>query len=593
MSLLFEQFDTNLLPANTLHSIMVLCGLNDNDQPNPNPDGIGSTAARIADDIFMNNFEKCLLMSPEELESDLTFLSKLPVNAIYCTSSVRTKLKAFVAWTKCCFHFGVHPEETTFPVGESLEIVTQAARLVNFSKASKLMAQTASPGPFKTSMDWASWSNIFTNFLHQIPSTHGYPLSYVLCNDEDRFIDPQAGFDLLEISKNALPLDGCSFAIDSLQVHTYIQTFIAGNAKAESAVGRHHQNPCGRADWIALRAVYEGTGAFKLELQEAERVLDTMFYHSEKPNGLNWSTFAMKLTNAFNDVNNSCAPGTVAYDDIRKIKHVLKKTSSVPVLQGYITQITRDLADPGCTLTFEQVLAQMQNAVTLAPKKDNRVIQSTNSGRGGQGGRGGGRGRGNSTQVQRGGNGRGGRGGKGNTIGNRSRNHPDAYILTLMNGKVISAHPSYLFTTQEMAQMHPTNKQTIFNKRKEYRESRQVSQTGTQGTQAAGTQSGGLQLPVGWIPNPNGNDAQSVISQVTQQIGMALSQVGATMGGRNEEANKRGNRNLSPVYSIHKVARDSRYLSAVRHNTPKENVYASNSAIRTQTRVVRGQILSS
>lgn len=573
MAQLLERFDVILLPPNTVHSIMVLCGLADNDQPNPNPDNIGSTAERVATDVFMDNFEKCLLMSFTDLETDLTLLSKLPVNPIFITSGARTKLKAFVEWTKYCFHFGFHPEETLFPVHESLEIVRQAGRLADFVKRSKFMATTATPGPFKANMDWSSWSQLLVNFLRQIPSAEGYPLSYILRDEDEPFYDPNAGFDAMQISIRALPLNGKSFEADTLQVHTYIQTFIAGNVKAESAITTHRAQPCGRTDWKSLRAVYEGVGAFKIELMEAERILDTMFYHSEKPNGINWSTFSLKLTKAFSDVNNSCAPGTVAWDDQRKIKHLLKRTSTAPALQGVNTQITRELGDPTCRLTFAQVLSQMQNVITLAPKSGGRVIQSANSGRNGppNGGRNGGRGNGGGrNQATRGGNGRGGNGGRGNGAV-RSRNHPDAYNITLTNGKVISAHPSYSFTTEEMSKMHPVDKQAIFAKRKEYRESRGINAASTQG----GTQA---QTQIGWpaIQVPAGADASSVISAVTQQLSQAIAQVGTTMGGRNEEASRRGNRNISHMYSTRNIDTTDRHVRSVRNVAPKPNITAPN-----------------
>ncbi len=146
-------------------------------------------------------------------------------------------------------------------------------------------------------------------------------------------------------------------------------------------------------------------------------------------------------------------------------------------LKNISTSIKRDLAKPAAGGTFEQALAEMRNEIVTGPTSNasNRSVGNANSLRGGRGGGhpyGGRGGRGDQGKANgRGGYGRGGRGGggRGGNGNNKTRNHPDAYNITLMNGKKISAHPSYSFTNDEMANMHQNNKNAIFQQRQEYK----------------------------------------------------------------------------------------------------------------------------
>jgi hypothetical protein len=317
----------------------------------------------------MDSFEKCIKMSFEDLDNDMSILSQLLTDAISALSVTRTKLKAFIEWTKQCFHCGFHPEETAFPVENNIKLIRQANLHQEFICKAKFMAATAKPAQFKAIMDWASWSPLLANFLRQLPGCDGVPLSYVICDSEEPIYDPDMHvFDVQAKYIDATTLNGITFKADSLQVHTYIASLVQGNVKAEAAIQKYRNQQCGREDWKVLCTVYEGTGTYKIEIVDTEQIIDSLFYSDEKNGHINWQTFKQKLVKAFTDYNNNCAQGTVAYDNVHKIKELLKKTKSCAHLKNLSMSIMRDLSKPNCNgLTFEQALAEMCNVVVTSP----------------------------------------------------------------------------------------------------------------------------------------------------------------------------------------------------------------------------------
>lgn len=153
-----------LLPQYVI-DIMILCGIPDDDQPVPNPNNLLSTAQRIATKVFMNEYEKCLEMTFEDLEKDLQILSRDPDRPIFMASGLRTKLKAFIEWTKQCFRCGFLPERTIFNPNNSIFYIRQANIHNDFINRAKLMAGTAKPPQFKPTDNWANWSPLLVNFL--------------------------------------------------------------------------------------------------------------------------------------------------------------------------------------------------------------------------------------------------------------------------------------------------------------------------------------------------------------------------------------------------------------------------------------------
>ncbi len=178
-------------------------------------------------------------------------------------------------------------------------------------------------------------------------------MSYVIrAADEREYDGTIATYDVEVKYIKAALVSGPAFEADSMQVHTYVASLIAGNTKAEAAIQKYHAKQCGRADWKALDAVYQGVGAYKIEIVNAEKVIKALFYSGEKKGHVNWQSFEQKLVKVFNDlVNNS---GVRIYDEIAKIKLLLEKISSCVALNNISTSIKRDLAKPAAA--FESTI---------------------------------------------------------------------------------------------------------------------------------------------------------------------------------------------------------------------------------------------
>ena len=553
---------------------MALCGI-----PNDPVAGGGPTLAeRIAADLFMDDYERAFSMSAEDLKDDLKTLSQL-TNPIIVSPSTRTKILGFIEWTKQCLRCLQQPEDYVYPATFAMTLVSESKDQAAFLSRSKLIATIAKPQPFKSTSSWQDFSAQMQSFLSQMPGRFGHPLAYVIRDNEQSVFDHE-DWDINIHNRYiaAAATNGSTFELDSLEVHSYIVSFVAGNTKAETAIHNQRARQCGREDWKALKQVYEGNGAFKIEVVDAEHTLETMFYSGEKDGRLKWEKFESRLVTAFHDKNKNSRPGTVMYDDVEKIKKLLKMTRPCAQLKDLALSIQRDLGRANFgNLTFDQVLDDMRNVVVTEMKRHQsgnpRNIQNTNSdrngpnpGRAGRGGRNGGHGGRNHGGYGRGGS--GGRGGRGNNSGTgRTRNHPDQYRITLTNGKHIDAHPSYTFTADEFNNMHPQDKQNILDKRAEYK--------ARGGNPARNVNQLTFNLP-------NNTDAATIASAITMQLSQAHSlpaaPSGATIhGGRTEEANRRGqNRQASHYYSVRHMRAATRETQAARHVPPPPHVRAAN-----------------
>ena len=132
----------------------------------------------------------------------------------------RKNIKAFVQWTGDELCLGRDPSGTPFSIGLVSDLIRRYKTHQRFIDDSKTLAEAAKPGKFKDSTKWEDWKPTFMNYLRSIPGRDGIPLKYI-CRENDA-PDPLAVHDdfLDDYVVNA-PLDGDSYAIDSVQVHTF------------------------------------------------------------------------------------------------------------------------------------------------------------------------------------------------------------------------------------------------------------------------------------------------------------------------------------------------------------------------------------
>lgn len=578
-----EPFANDQFPQD-VYDIMVLCGLSEFVPDNALDDEL-SIADRVAAEVFLSRFDMCLEMDSKKLNDVLRDLSKLPENPIFLTHAQRTKLEAFIEWTKQCFRFGFPPETTIFPVEASVELVHQANVHATFIERGPSMVTSARPPSFKTNDVWANWKPLMENYLRQIPGVDGFPLSYVIRATENPIYDPTVT-DLQQRYILGVSLMGPTFETDTLQVHTYIANLITGNTRAEAAIQKYRTTQCGRADWLALKLTYEGSGAFSVEKVEAQKILRELFYKGEVSATHNWKNFEQQLTKAFAIYAANAPPNVIVHDNEMKLKILLEKVATCSQLREIYTGIERDMSKPNMNgMTFEAALDEMRARVnhSLLGGSTSRRISNASSNRNdrshhpySRNGKGNNSRNSNNPQAGRGGGGRGGRG-----KGNNNRNHPDAYNIRLLNGKTLSVHPSYKFTDDEFSQMHPNDKMEIIKRRTEYRQRRQVSATTTNATP---TNDFTIEVPAG-------ADTATIVSALTTQLNqrsnpetmtIRVSQTNTVpnaqtpFGGRNEEVSRRGNRHIAFFHSTRSVCNVVRSVNAARHASPQPNVSAAN-----------------
>ena len=242
----------------------------------------------------------------------------------------------------------------------------------------------------------------------------------------------------------------------------------------------------------------------------------------------------MQLTTCFTIYDRKEA--RVVHSNDMKLRILIRKVNADFLVQ-IKAAISIEMTRIPVTLTYEQALSSFRNEVNrkfppeMSNNKTRRHINAVD-----RGGRDGGRGRGGRF------NGRGGRSGGGRSSGGRGRgqqrSRQDSSFITLTDGKVIEAHPSFNFTPDQWGKMQPQDKDNLRNQREEYKRSRQGGQQQPtpreiQYVQVVPAQVQQDQASIGQV-------SQLSIGQVTQ-IPPSISNLGGTiMGGRNEQQENRG-----------------------------------------------------
>ena len=96
------------------------------------------------------------------------------------------------------------------------------------------------------------------------------------------------------------PLEGDSYAIDTVQVHTFLVNFVSGNNTAEAKTQGLPRPNDGRDAFKQLVEHYEGVSIHAKDIREADKVIKNLFCAGEKPPHMWWSEFEKHLTRAFN-----------------------------------------------------------------------------------------------------------------------------------------------------------------------------------------------------------------------------------------------------------------------------------------------------
>ena len=264
----------------TVVDAMIACGL---DHDNLFMDQ--TQAQRFASDVFDDLFTSCLDVTFKELDDHFKTYGDLTIaqGQIRVCPGTRKNIKAFVQWTRDELRLGRDPSTTPFPVDTVSDCIRRYKTHEKFLTDAKTLSEAAKPEKFKESTKWEDWKPTFLNYIRCIAGRDGIPLKYV-CRDNDApGAIHAANDDFLNDYVAMAPLEGDSYAIDTVQVHTFLLNFVSGNDTAEAKMQGLLRPNDGREAFKRLVEHYEGVGIHAVDIREADEVLRSLFYGGEKP----------------------------------------------------------------------------------------------------------------------------------------------------------------------------------------------------------------------------------------------------------------------------------------------------------------------
>ena len=240
-------------------------------------------AQRIASEIFDDAFISCMDITFKELDEYFKTYFDLTVaqGQIRLSPGIRKSIKAFVQWTRDEILLGRDPSSTAFPIDQVVDLIRRYNTHEKYKTDSKTLAEAAKPEKFKEATKWKDWKPTFLNYIRAIPGRDGTPLKYV-CRDNDEPV-VEANTDFLDDYVAMAPLTGDSFAIDTVQVHTFLVDFVVGNDTAKAKIQGLRRPNDGREAYRRLVEHYEGVGIHAIDIREADEVIKNLFYAGEKP----------------------------------------------------------------------------------------------------------------------------------------------------------------------------------------------------------------------------------------------------------------------------------------------------------------------
>ena len=502
--------------ANPVHfsvlDAMIACGMD-----NAVPFNGDTAAQRITDDVFSDDFDVCMDKTHEDLDSDFKTYSELTIaqGQIRLLPGTKRNIKAFIQWVRDQRRLGLNPRDTAFPVLEAPNLLRRYKTHERFIKRSSTLAEAAKPDKFTNDTKWEDWSPTFINYLRTIPGRDGVPLSYI-CRKKDE-ADPEHHMDFLDDYVNMAPLEGEAFTIDAAQVHTFIMNFISGNQTAEAKIQAYLDMHNGRMDFKALKDYYEGVGVHSIQVTKAENTLKTLFYSGEKRPHMWWDEFERQLTASFVSIDKM--ESREVYSTPMKLRILLDKVNA-DFLTNIKAGISIELTKRPMTMTYERAIEAFRNEVTRKFPPGTTTITRT---------------RRNINQLDQ--------HDHHNKPMRKQTRHPkrtrsDSSFITLVDGKVIEYHPSFNFPPQVFAKIKPADKEQLKRERASYKKSkhqqRQIQELQQQLRDMKSTTKD-HEHSNDKVPS-NVSDHATQVSQLTQRTASTM------MGGRNEQARLRSNR---------------------------------------------------
>ena len=147
------------------------------------------------------------------------------------------RLKALVHWAEDFRRTSEVPTVISMTETEflaALDIASEKARIrKQHCDDSDVLAKEASPGPLKSTRDWADWEPKFVNYCSVLSGVDGVQLSYVTRLNKD---PPPAGktySSFLDKTISCAPLEGSFFDTDKQVVHQALIFFMTGQPSGD------------------------------------------------------------------------------------------------------------------------------------------------------------------------------------------------------------------------------------------------------------------------------------------------------------------------------------------------------------------------
>lgn len=276
-----------------------------------------TAAERISADVFGDSWTTFIDITFEELEDHYKTYSSLRKDKgkILIQVSSRVNIKALVQWSRNLLRTGEKPQENTFTLDEKAALLTHIGTYQHWIDNASIMSKAAMPQLFTEKSTWEDWKVTFYNFLKTQPGRSGIPLAYII-RENDNQLDACQGL-LDKYIRNA-PLEGEVYASDARSVHLYLMKLICGNKVAEQRILPTRGKQNGRVDYQALMQYFEGIGANKISIRDAEKDICNLYYTGERHPHMWWAKFETKIINAFAISDKEY--GYSVYPDLAKLR---------------------------------------------------------------------------------------------------------------------------------------------------------------------------------------------------------------------------------------------------------------------------------
>ena len=318
----------------------------------------------IIDDAFNTYADIRSLKEKDISELSESFSRRTQANGRIDFGIRRTKkMKFMLHWVHDFYRTSLNPSTEGLNQVSFLQAITVAGERSDVRRQLKeqsvAKAKVASPGPLQSENKWTDWEPKFENYLSTIIGMDGFPLSYVIRDDEaPNPVGPHANFTEKCIA--CAPLTGVSYEADRSTVHQSLVSFTTGQPSEDWIKGSNRHKD-GRRDMIALRAHFSGEGNATRRIAEADRLKETLHYKNER--SLPFETFLTKCQKMYNIY---AQHGEVMAEDA-KIRFLFKNIQHTGLESAIEAMKAKITTEPTGTVSYTTVANHISTAVSELP----------------------------------------------------------------------------------------------------------------------------------------------------------------------------------------------------------------------------------